>query len=232
LYIFVGYSTQLKRHQKLANYLPYAGSNLGIFQPLYQYVQQQWKVKKYDKYCTQPIVTDYQYLTIQSEKQYQKIDNNLSLNHQQQAPNKVFLWQDLEILKQKLWFKAASCQQPSSLCLGAAKQQDLIKSPFFNGTVAGVTEFTIHERIKVNNQSQNQQQQRFSQVISQKIKEDLETTFLYAEQAVNFSQDLIENLGKTTNKKLQNQLNHNNLSQSEDFGFKPKHSHSDSQDWF
>jgi hypothetical protein len=98
--------------------------------------------------------------------------------------------------------------------------------------VAGVTEFTIHERIKVNNQSQNQQQQRFSQVISQKIKEDLETTFLYAEQAVNFSQDLIENLGKTTNKKLQNQLNHNNLSQSEDFGFKPKHSHSDSQDWF
>lgn len=231
LYVFVGYSTKLENQPKSTNYFPYMGNNLKIFQPLYDYVRQQWQVKKYDRDHNQPIVTDYGNLIIENPlNNCPTNDKNLTLNHQYRVPNRIFLWQDLEVWRQKLWFKAADCQQPLSLCLGANKQKDLITSPFNNGTVEDLNEFTVQDKINLGNQFKSNS---LSQKISQKIKTDLEITRQNAEKAAMVGQEFINNFGTKVNQKstsnsteLQNQQ-----SATENFGFKPKNSNPD-RDWF
>lgn len=230
LYVFVGYSTRLAEHQKSTHFFPYTGNNLEIFQPLYQYVQQQWQVKKYDQNHSQAIATNYQKLLIKENLNHFNNDKYFNINHQYRVPERIFLWQDLEILRQKLWFKALDCQQPLSICLGATKQKDLITSPFVNGTAEDLDEFIIKEKIKIGKQYQSNS---LSQKISQKIKTDFEITIKNAEKAAIVGQEIINNFGtKVDRQSSSNSTKSNNKSTStENFGFKPKDSHPE-RDWF
>ncbi|GAB4240114.1 MAG: hypothetical protein Kow0049_27860 [Stanieria sp.] len=231
LYVFVGYSTKLENQSKSTNYFPYMGNNLKIFQPLYDYVQQQWQVKKYDRDHNQPIVTNYSNLIIENQlNNCATNDKNLSINHQYRVPNQIFLWQDVEVWRQKLWDKAVDCQLPLSLCLGATKQKDLITSPFINGTVEDIHEFTIQEKINLGNQFKSSS---LSQKITQKIKTDLQITRQNAEKAAIVGQEIINNLGTKVNQQsISNPAeSQNKQSSNKNFGFKPKNSNPE-RDWF
>lgn len=160
LYIFVGYGTSLERRKDLVRFPPYGGKNISLFQPLYQYVQQQWKVKDYDTNAKKPILTDYQHLASSIGQSSHNLDSHIarSLNSQSKNPTMIFLWQDTEESRCKLWTTVARYKQPNSLCLGLANKQDLIKSPFLNATADDIAELTIYD--KLNPTTQNLQQQK------------------------------------------------------------------------
>jgi hypothetical protein len=260
LYIFVGYSTCLERQKYLVNFPPYSGNNLSIFQPLYQYVQQQWQVKDYDTQAKKPILTDYQSLTISLGQLSHKIDRHIasSLNSQFKNPAKIFLWQDSEESRSKLWTTIARSRQPNSLCLGLANKQDSLKSPFLNATIDDIAELTIYD--KLNSETQNlklqnelsaaisQEQSHFegaaaprageanlslSRIIAQKAKQDIQITIHQAQRAVITGQELVQNLVyETKSPQLHLKSDKAELTEPEHFGFKVKQSSNDSQHWF
>ncbi|MBE9167504.1 hypothetical protein IQ238_08210 [Pleurocapsales cyanobacterium LEGE 06147] len=260
LYIFVGYGTPLERRKYLVRFPPYGGKNLNVFQPLYQYVQQQWKVKDYDTKEKKPILTDYQQLAASIARSSNNIDRHIarSLNFQSKNPAKIFLWQDSEESRRKLWTTIAICRQPNSLCLGLANKQDLIKSPFLNGTADDIAELTIYDRL--NSTTQNLQQQNhlsdassqkrsrtagaaapraeganlsLGQVIAQKAKQDIQLTIHQAERAVVTGQELMQHLlYESQSTRLNIKSDKTELTKPEDFGFKAKQSSNDSQNWF
>lgn len=137
LYIFVGYVTQLQSKQDIPKIPVYSGKNLDFFQPLYEHVRSIWYIQDYQKFNKLPILTDYQKINYPQKQTINYYDRILAnkLNHQYKAPESIFLWQDSDEYRQKLWSTAARCQSPISLCLGLTTEQDLINTPFLNGTV-------------------------------------------------------------------------------------------------
>jgi hypothetical protein len=244
LYIFVGYGTPLDRRKNLTRFPPYSGKNLSVFQPLYQYVQQQWKVKDYDIKAKKTILSDYQQLAAFIGQSSSNIDRHIarSLNSQSQNSAKIFLWQDSEESRCKLWTTIAICRQPNSLCLGLANKQDLIKSPFLNGTADDIAELTIYDRLNPTAQNLSQhndlsatssQERPLSQVIAQKAKQDIQLTINQAEQAVVTGQELVQHLFyESKSPQLKIKSDKTELSEPEDFGFKAKQIPNDSQNWF
>ena len=248
LYIFVGYGVKLNKRKYIINVPAYGGNNLEIFKPLYQYVQDQWRVKDSGLNRKKTVLTNYQKLSFSRIKPQTDLDPNLAeqLNCQTKYPSKIFLWQDFQQWESKLWTTAAICKKPTSLCLGLASKQHLVKSPFLNGTVANIAEFTIQERweqsklkYQPNNINQTQVKNKFllNQFIESKVKKDLQFTFKQAEQAVNLGQELVQNIiGKNEPIELENKAKSAIKHTEKNFGFKikpsPKKSESDNQDWF
>jgi hypothetical protein len=259
LYIFVGYGTPLDRRKDLVRFPPYSGRHLDTFQPLYQYVQQQWKVKDYDTNEKKPILTEYQQLAASIGQSSHNLDRHMarSLNSQSKNPAKIFLWQDTEESRCKLWTTVARCRQPNSLCLGLANKQDSLKSPFLNGTAEDIAELSIYDRLNPTTQnlppqnhladaSSQERALRFStrriseganlslsQVIAQKAKQDIQLTIHQAERAVVAGQELVQHLFyESKSPQLKIKSDKTELSESEDFGFKAKQSPNDSQNWF
>ncbi len=260
LYIFVGYGTPLARQKSLVRFPPYGGRHLGTFQPLYQYVRQQWKVKDYDTNEKKPILTDYQHLAAAIEQSSHNLDRHMarSLNSQSKNPTKIFLWQDTEESRRKLWTTVARCGQPNSLCLGLTSKQDSLRSPFLNATADDIAELTIYDRLNPTIQNlppqnhpsdaSSQERSRFadtaapgaeranpslSQVIAQKAKQDIQLTIHQAERAAVTGQELVQNLFyERQSTKLNIKSDKTELNESEDFGFKAKQTPNDSQNWF
>jgi hypothetical protein len=253
LYIFVGYGTPLDRRKDLVRFPPYSGRHLGTFQPLYQYVQQQWKVKDYEIDEKKPILTEYQQLAASISQSSHNLDCHIarSLNSQSKNPAKIFLWQDTEESRRKLWTTVARCRQPNSLCLGLASKQDSLKSPFLNGTADDIAELTIYDRLNQTTQNlppqnhladaSSQKRSRaeganlsLSQVITQKAKQDIQLTIHQAERAAVTGQKLVQHLFyESQSPQLNIKSDKTELSEPEEFGFKAKQTPSnDSHNWF
>jgi hypothetical protein len=247
LYIFVGYGTQLNPNKRLLDYPPY-GSNLGIFQPLYKYVQQCWQVKHYDTHRKQTMLTEYQEESWTKHQFTINFDTDIArrLNCKTRNPSQIFLWQDSEQFRRKLWETVAIFRQPISLCLGYPSKRDLVKSPFLNATAEDINEFTIQEKTelpKPNNYSTKQLTQNHSQqkrvssetipkLIENKVKEDIQLTIQHAEQAVEKGQKIVQNLIENTSNQLENKTISAEITENEDFGFKNKSSSANSPKWF
>ena len=249
LYIFVGYGTKINTRKYAINFPAYNDTNLEIFQPLYQYVRDQWLVKDSGINRKKMILTSYQKLFFTKIKPKIDSDPNLAeqLNCKSKYPRKIFLWQNFAEWESKLWATAAICKQPTSLCLGSASKQHLLTSPFLNGTVANLTEFTIQDRTDNTESERNKAQQLtikrkflFPLALEAKVKKDLQSTFQQAGQAVNFGQELVQNImGKQEEVDLEQVESRPSLEEQEEtFGFKTKNSQSQPQsppentDWF
>ena len=248
LYIFVGYGTKINTRKYAVNFPVYNNTNLEIFQPLYQYVQDQWLVKDSGINRKKTILTNYQKLSFTKIKPQIDADLNLAeqLNCKSKYPRKIFLWQNFTEWESKLWATAAICKQPTSLCLGSASTQHLLTSPFLNGTVANITEFTIQDRISTGTESERNKAQKltlrkkflFPLALEAKVKKDLQSKFQQAGQAVNFGQELVQNIiGKQNEVDLEQVESKSAIEEQEEtFGFKTKTSTQQSQpenkDWF
>lgn len=252
LYIFAGYGTPLTRRKDLTGFPPYSGKNLSIFQPLYRYVKQQWEVKDYDTNEKKPILTAYQQLVACIGRSSPNPDCHIAcnLNSQSKDPAKIFLWQDTEESRGKLWTTVARCKQPNSLCLGLANKQDLLRSPFLNATADDIVELTIYDRL--NPTSQNLPPQNYladassqkrlqgeaanlslGQIIVRKAKQDIQLTIHQAERAAVTGQELVQHLFQEKKPpKLKIKPDKTKLSEPEDFGFKAKQTPNKSQNWF
>ena len=248
LYIFVGYGTKINTRRHAINFPAYNNTNLEIFQPLYQYVRDRWLLKDSGLNRKKTILTNYQKLSFSKIKPKIDADPNLAkqLNCQDKYPSKIFLWQDFAQWESKLWATAAICKQPTSLCLGSASKQHLLTSPFLNGTVANISEFTIQDRLtdrigfEQNKSAKSTIKKKFLFPLSleAKVKKDLQSTFQQAGQAVNFGQELVQHIiGKHDEVDLE-ELKSKPFTkeQEETFGFKtkkpPQQSPPENKDWF
>lgn len=253
LYVFVGYATKINPKRYTINFPACDDTNLKIFQPLYQYVQEQWLVKDSGVNRKKTSLTNYQKLSFTKIKLQTDVDLDLAqqLNCQGKYPHKIFLWQNLAKWKSKLWATAVICKKPTSLCLSSVGKHHLLTSPFLNGTVANITEFTIQDRLTGNisqseqnksQKSKNNKKFSFPHSLEAKVRKDLQSTFQQAGQAVHFGQELVQNImGKHDSIDME-QVEAKSFSkeQDEDFGFKTKASPPNSQpksppegkDWF
>ena len=241
LYIFVGYGTKINTRRYAINFPAYKDTNLEIFQPLYQYVRDRWLVKDSGINRKKTILTNYQRLSFTKIRPKRDSDPDLAelLNCQNKSPSKIFLWQNLSQWESKLWATAAICKQPTSLCLGSASKRHLLTSPFLNGTVADITEFTIQNRLTRNIESGQDRATKsiikknflFPSSLEAKVKKDLQATFQQAGQAVNLGQELVQQIiGKHDEVDREEvKLESVTKEQEETFGFTKKNSTQQSQ---
>lgn len=220
LYIFVGYTTKLKNTSRIDNFPLYEDQYLYSFQNLYQQILQVWWLEEYRKNSKQPILDPYQ---AQSFQYHQKISpGNLDLarqiNHQGKYPHQTYLWQNTTKQKQRLWTTAAVCNQPLSICLGDQSIRDVINnsSPFLNQTVASDSAKAVegcairkipNSRLKQIPQQEpirqapepqeNFTEKNFTEIITGKVKEDIEVTLHHAKKVSGRSRGLWRNLGKS-----------------------------------
>lgn len=249
LYLFVGYGTKINTRRYAINFPAYDDTNLEIFRPLYQYIQNQWLVKDSSINRKKTVLTNYQKLSFTKIKPHKDVDPYLveQLNCQDKDPSKIFLWQNFAEWESKLWATAAICKRPTSLSLGSASKQHLITSPFLNGTVTNISEFTIQDRLTNNTLASEQDQSEKSTIkkkflfpssLEAKVKKDIQSTFQQAGQAVNFGQELVQNIiGKHDEVDLEElELKSVTKEQDETFGFKTKKSPPppppEKKDWF
>ena len=252
LYVFVGYGTKITHPRYAINFPIYEDRNLNMFQPLYQYVREQWLAKDSGINRKKTSLTNYQKLSFTKIKPHTVVNPDLAqqLNCQGKYANKIFLWQNLAPWNKKLWLTAAICKKPTSLCLGSASQKYLLTSPFLNGTVDNISEFTIQDKLKKDISQPKQQKLSkakktkklsFPHSLEAKVKKDLHSTFQQAGQAVHFGQELVQNIiGKHESDDLESvEAKSFSQKQDENFGFKAKKAPSsqpkslpESEDWF
>ncbi len=268
LYIFVGYTTKLKNNSRISNFPLYQDQYLHSFQNLYQHILKVWWLEEYRRNSKQPILDSYQ---SQNFENYQKINQgNLDLarqiNHQGKYPHQTYLWQNTIRQKQGLWITAAVCNQPLSICISNQSIRNVINnsSPFLNQTVEGDSSSVVegcairkipNSRLKTIPRKEfirdrSASQDNLTEIITDKVKEDIEVTLHQAKKIGNKSRGLWQNLGKTktlglktseqTEKQQANSSSSEKLEKLDDFGFKtkskslsqPKSRSPKNNDWF
>jgi len=250
LYIFVGYTTRLKKSNQINNFPFYQDQYLHPFQSLYQQILQVWWLEEYKKNSKQPILDPYQDHNFQNHHKINSGNFDLArqINHQGKYPHQTYLWQNTPEQKQRLWITAAICNQPVSICIGDQSIRDVMNnsSPFLNQTVFGESSKVIegcairkipNSKLKqITKQEPIRQtlaaQENLSEIIASKVKEDIEITLHHAKQVGNQSRGLWHNLGKSKapdldhleqrEKQQTNLTNSQKLDETEDFGFKTK----------
>ncbi len=228
LYIFVGYVAPLKDKTFLRNVPAYSSNNLELFAPLYQHVRDIWYLKEYEKFDKLPILTKDRELVYSEFPHTVNYDLNLArqLNHQQKDrdSDRVFLWQDSDEYRKKLWVTAARCQFSISLCLGFKSEFDAISSPFLNGTARSIASLRAFDKTTKSTVTKNERSrslhgvQSLPNLVRDKVKDDLKVTIAHVEKAVEVGQNLVQSL---TNKTESNS-HHQSESNSSEFGFKTK----------
>lgn len=247
LYIFVGYVTQLDRRKRLLDFPFFSDRYLDSFQNLYQYLQQVWWIEEYHKDSKKPLLSNYQPIDFANQKF--QIGDTLELakqiNHQEKYPNQTYLWHNSLEQKQKLWLTSAVSHQEISVCLGDQTIRNIVNTPFLNQTaicesaeiiegcaIKKIERAESHLSAEVTSNSDN-----LSQVITNKVKEDIALTLHHAHLVKNKSRNLIKNV---SSRSLNNTLSKpsqeiNTLTEKDsNFGFKtkvkePKNSE---QEWF
>ena len=268
LYIFVGYTTRLKKSNLIKNFPFYQDQYLYPFQNLYQQILQVWWLEEYRRNSKQPILDPYQAHNFQNPPKINlgNFDLARQINHQGKYPHQTYLWQNTPEQKQRLWITAAICNQPASICIGNQSIRDIINnsSPFLNQTVFGdsskVLEGCAIRKIPNSKLKPIPKQEpirptpapeeNLTELIANKVKEDIEVTLHQAKKVGNQSRGIWRNLSKSKTSDLDNfekiEKHHTNLSNSKrldelkDFGFKtksksppPKKSQSQKKDdWF
>ena len=152
IYIFVGYVTQIGQEVAKENKIyipPYSGNNLELFQPLYEYVSNQWLVKSYEPQSRIPTPSEYkayfsQEQTIESSQDFDQEYFTLNTDN----PQIVSRWPNgtesaVNNNQKNLWFAASKSlenfpQKIVSLCLGLATEKDALSGPFLNASVVNL----------------------------------------------------------------------------------------------
>jgi hypothetical protein len=212
LYVFVGYVTQLNRRKRLLDFPAYSDFSLQAFQELYQYILQVWWVEEYYKDSKKPIFNDYQLLDFanQNFKTNDILEIIKQINHQEKHPDLTYLWHNTPEQKRKLWVASAISYEPISICLGDQELKNIINTPFLNQTVTcestEVIEGCAIEKIQNNRckvlptssilptKNTLSTPDNLSQVITKKVKEDIEITLHHANLVKNKSRDLLQNI--------------------------------------
>ena len=261
LYVFVGYVTQLNRQQSLLNLPNYAGDNLESFKSLYRYVERVWSVEEYDKDGRKALISKYKNLCFANRQTDNKSNRKLGLklNHAGKFPDKIFLWQNKSEQNSLLWKTSANFTKPISICLNIEGKRHL-DSPFLNQTLSDIEEFTIVNKTAptfqdksakshISNEFNLAPKPNFSQIISNKVKGDIELTIQQADRVVTTSQEIIKTLTKSSDSVSENtditindlsNINkkpnpNSDLEDAENFGFKVKQSSEsdrEAKDWF
>jgi hypothetical protein len=225
LYIFVGYVAQLENQPYLFSVPPYLGNDLELFAPLYQHVRNIWYIKEYEKFNKLPILTN------ERELSYSEFPNNLNydrhlaqqLNHQHKNKHsdRVFLWQDSEENRKKLWSTAARSKFPTSLCLGFKSEFDAISSPFLNGTARSVDRLRVANKTSKTTAAKNERS--LPELVRGKVKDDLKVTIEKVEKAVEAGQEIVQSLTNKSESSLSRLPNRrSNQGNTSEFGFKAK----------
>ena len=253
LYVFVGYVAQIDCQPILDDFPPYTELHLQSFQNLYQYIINVWQIEEYLQDSKKPIFNQYQPIAFDSNQI--KLENTSELatqiNHQQKDPHHIYLWQNDAIQKQNLWATAAVCQQPISLCLGEPNLKKIRQSPFLNQIVT--QDFLIAIQDFLMQQDRHQQaklshSKKLSQLIIDKVKNDLDITLQNLYLLKNKSHHLLTTIGDRSEQtqlsysqssrdveSLQSDRSMSQLHQDSNFGFKTKSSlpeDSHQKDWF
>ncbi|VEP11376.1 conserved hypothetical protein [Hyella patelloides LEGE 07179] len=206
LYVFVGYVTQLDRRKGLLDFPPFAEQNLQSFQDLYQYILEVWWVEEYYKDSKKPIFNDYQSLDFENQevKAHDTLELAQQINHQEKYPYQTYLWHNTLEQKHKLWIASALCQKSISVCLGDQSIRNIVNSPFLNQTAINDSPEIIEGCAikKINNSHQKlatkaatSPKENLSQVISNKVKGDIEVTLHQATMVKNKGCNFLQALG-------------------------------------
>lgn len=152
LYIFAGYVIQIGQEVAKENKIyipPYSGNNLKLFQPLYEYVSNQWLVKSYEPQSRNATASEYkpyfsQEQTIESPQDFDQGYFTLNTDNSQI----VSCWPDVAESavnnhQKNLWFAASKSlenfpQKNVSLCLGLATEKDALSGLFLNASVVNL----------------------------------------------------------------------------------------------
>jgi hypothetical protein len=248
LYVFVGYVTQLDRRKRLLDFPAYSDLYLQAFQDLYQYILKVWWVEEYYKDSKKPILNDYQPLDFANQKIqfHDTLDIAKQINHQEKYPHQTYLWHNTSEQKQKLWVASAISHQAISVCLGDQTIRNIINSPFLNQTAICESSEAI-EGCAIKKIANNQQTlptrsilsstENLSQVITKKVKEDIELTLHHANLVKNKSRDLLQTIRDRSLVKLSSSetpTDKNNDELENNFGFKIKSTSNTESDreWF
>ena len=268
LYIFVGYTTRLRSSIQINNFPFYQDKYLYPFQNLYQHILQVWWLEEYRKNSKQPILDSYQSQNFQNHQQidHDNLDLAKQINHQGKYPHQTYLWQNTANQKQSLWITAALCNQPLSICISDQSIRNIISnsSPFLNQTVISDSSKVLEGCAirKIPNSKLKPiprkkpflkptlPQENLTEIITDKVKEDIEVTLRQAKKVSNQSRGLWRNLGKPKTSELNNfeqiekqQTNPSNsekLDNLDNFGLKTKSKSSSkkkscpqkNKDWF
>lgn len=236
LYVFVGYVTQLNYQKSLANFPPYTDRSLQSFQSLYQYISEVWLVEEYYEDSKKPVFNDYQTLDFPNKETHNIFELAGQINHQEKYPHQTYIWQNTPEQKQKLWVTSAVCYKPISVCLGEQNLKQILNSPFLNQTIVTETSAAIkgcaidkieRNRGKALNCSESSKQ-RLSQVITNKIKEDIELTLHHAQIVINKSRDFLQRNSDRSPSHTPKYSDRKN----DNFGFKPPSKTQSDREWF
>jgi hypothetical protein len=249
LYVFVGYVTKLDRRKRLLDFPAYSDRSLQAFQELYQYISQVWWVEEYYKDSKKPIFNDYQPLDFANQEFNinEVLEIIKQINHQEKYPDLTYLWHNTSEQKRKLWVTAAISYEPISVCLGDRTIKNIMNSPFLNQTVTCESSEVIEGCAikKVNNdrsilptKTNLSPTENLSQVITKKVKEDIELTLHHANLVKNKSRDLLQNISDRSLISLslsETLIDKEPEEQKNNFGLKSKASSNtdkDEQQWF
>ncbi|MEM8777599.1 MAG: hypothetical protein AAGF26_01745 [Cyanobacteria bacterium P01_G01_bin.49] len=152
IYIFAGYVTQIGQEIAKENKIyipPYSGNNLELFQPLYEYVSNQWLVKSYEPQSRNATPSEYkayfsQEQTIETSQDFDQGYFALNTDNSQI----VSCWPDVAESavnnhRKNLWLAASKSlenffQKNVSLCLGLATEKDALSGLFLNASVVNL----------------------------------------------------------------------------------------------
>jgi hypothetical protein len=225
LYIFVGYATELNKRKYLSSVPPYSGNNLELFEPLYQHVCEIWHIKEYEKFDELPLLTrdiELTYSDFQTNVNYDPLIAQ-QLNHSHKDKDRVFLWQDSEEYRKKLWSTAAKCRFPVSICLGFRNESDALSSPFLNGTASSVTRPQVISRTSKTIASKSERS--LTELVKNKVQDDIQVTIHHVEKVMEVGQDLVQSItnNQDSPSPKYNLNNHLSLTRNaQEFGFKTK----------
>jgi hypothetical protein len=129
LYLFAGYAAPRAQGTGPQVPLPDGARSLSAFAPLYDYVREQWTVKS-ARPPRKVDPTDVSFPSMaQASRQESVAGQRINLDSWQRA-----LWPDTPDSRLQLWEAISGATRPVSVCLGLARQRDVIDGPFLNAT--------------------------------------------------------------------------------------------------
>ncbi|MDJ0681239.1 MAG: hypothetical protein QNJ18_15385 [Xenococcaceae cyanobacterium MO_167.B52] len=249
LYIFVGYAAKLTRRKYLVDLPPYDSESLHDFQDLYDHVKEVWMVKDFHKNSHKSIKTSYQKRDFSPPCLHQNLSKDLitKINYRGKSPNQVFLWQDTPKRNGQLWATSAVCSHPTSVCLGKGYTEQYSDNPFLNHTVESQDVLTVKERFRSHKPQEevakkiDRQAVSFTEVITNKVKEDIQVTYSSALELQAIMLNNFTNENETNPQESESNVVLFDKNMYRNFGFKAKGSEPEEQlskpetiksDWF
>jgi hypothetical protein len=156
-YIFVGYVAKIEPNLNWWD-IPTYPKNIDFFKLLLEYVEPLWHLKDY--HLVNKEINRFEYSKTLNHYDFRASSNHFSLNRYfliNPSKKQAFIWQDSdynrielwENTRQSLYFQYQSLyflDRSISLCLGLAKEKDVLEGPFLNATTLDAQKFESRSR--------------------------------------------------------------------------------------